>query len=71
MPNEINFEDYAQEQTFLPDLTETSVTDLDYSAPNVRLPGLNAERQVRFVEGLKRHEGIMVYSGNGLPPPDH
>ncbi|KAE8952604.1 hypothetical protein PR001_g33222, partial [Phytophthora rubi] len=31
----IELEDYAQELAFLPDLTEVSVTVLDYSAPNV------------------------------------
>ncbi|KAG6623045.1 uncharacterized protein IUM83_12331 [Phytophthora cinnamomi] len=69
MPNEINLEDYAHELAFLPDLTETSVTDLDYSAPNVRLPGVSAERQDRVVEVLKKHEKIMISSGNALPPP--
>ncbi|KAG6592636.1 uncharacterized protein IUM83_12410 [Phytophthora cinnamomi] len=69
IPNEINLDDYAHELAFLPDLTETSVTDLDYSAPNVRLPGVSAERQDRVVEVLKKHEKIMISSGNALPPP--
>ncbi|KAG6622501.1 uncharacterized protein IUM83_05308 [Phytophthora cinnamomi] len=62
MPNEINLEDYAHELAILPDLTETSVTDLDYSAPNVRLPGVSAKRQDRVVEVLKKHEKIMISS---------
>ncbi|EGZ27554.1 hypothetical protein PHYSODRAFT_247090 [Phytophthora sojae] len=69
LPNEINLEDYAHELAFLPDLTEASVTELDYSAENVRHPELSRGRQDRLVKVLKKHEKIMISSGNALPPP--
>ncbi|OWZ04941.1 LOW QUALITY PROTEIN: hypothetical protein PHMEG_00023062 [Phytophthora megakarya] len=34
--NNLSLEDYAQELAFLPDLTEPYVTELDYTAPNVK-----------------------------------
>ncbi|OWZ08298.1 hypothetical protein PHMEG_00019182 [Phytophthora megakarya] len=67
--NYISLEDYAQELTFLPDLTEPSVTELDYTAPNVKKSSFVDDQQRRLDEVLKKHEAIMVSSGNALPPP--
>ncbi|OWZ00156.1 hypothetical protein PHMEG_00028719 [Phytophthora megakarya] len=67
--NYISLEDYAQELAFLPDLTEPSVTVLDYEGSNVKNPVLTDEQQQRLVEMLKSHESIMISSGNALPPP--
>ncbi|GMF24388.1 unnamed protein product [Phytophthora fragariaefolia] len=67
--NAIEFEDYARELAFLPDLTEAASTTLDYTGPHVRHPSLSVEQQDRVVEVLKSHERIMISSGNALPPP--
>ncbi|OWZ08101.1 hypothetical protein PHMEG_00019409 [Phytophthora megakarya] len=67
--NYISFEDYAQELAFLPDLTEPSVTELEYTAPNVKNSGFIGDQQRRLDEVLKKHEAIMILSDNGLPPP--
>ncbi|KAH7491753.1 Retrovirus-related Pol polyprotein from transposon 17.6 [Phytophthora ramorum] len=67
--NHIELEDYAQELAFLPDLTETSVTILDYSAPNVQNVEFKGGQQKRLINVLKKHEQIMISSGNTLPPP--
>ncbi|OWZ17154.1 hypothetical protein PHMEG_0008947 [Phytophthora megakarya] len=67
--NYISLEDYAQELAFLPDLTEPSVTELDYTAPNVKNPSFRDDQQRRLDEVLKNHESIMISSGNALPPP--
>ncbi|OWY90758.1 hypothetical protein PHMEG_00040970, partial [Phytophthora megakarya] len=67
--NYISLEDYAQELAFLPDLTEPSVTEVDYTVPNVRNPSFIGDQQRRLDEVLKRHEAIMISSGNALPPP--
>ncbi|GMF46312.1 unnamed protein product [Phytophthora lilii] len=65
----IGLEDYAHELAFLPDLTETSATELDFSAPNVQNPELTTDQQERLVGVLEKHQGIMISSGNALPPP--
>ncbi|GMF42918.1 unnamed protein product [Phytophthora fragariaefolia] len=67
--NAIEFEDYARELAFLPDLTEAASTTLDYTGPHVRHPSLSVEQQDRVVKVLKSHERIMISSGNALPPP--
>ncbi|GMG16546.1 unnamed protein product [Phytophthora fragariaefolia] len=41
--NAIEFEDYARELAFLPDLTEAASTTLDYTGPHVRHPSLSVE----------------------------
>ncbi|OWY93664.1 hypothetical protein PHMEG_00036860 [Phytophthora megakarya] len=51
--NYISLEDYAQELAFLPDLTEPSVTELDYTAPNVKNPSFIGDQQRRLNEVLK------------------
>ncbi|EGZ16440.1 hypothetical protein PHYSODRAFT_262607 [Phytophthora sojae] len=66
---EIHFEDYAHELAFLPDLTAPASTILDYDAPNVKNPSLDPIGQIKLVETLRRHEEIMIASGNALPPP--
>ncbi|OWZ08043.1 hypothetical protein PHMEG_00019481 [Phytophthora megakarya] len=67
--NYISLEDYAQELAFLPDLTEPSVTELDYTAPNVKNSSFAGDQQRRLDDVLKKHEAIMISSGNALPPP--
>ncbi|GMF20041.1 unnamed protein product [Phytophthora fragariaefolia] len=67
--NAIEFEDYARELAFLPDLTEAASTTLDYTGSHVRHPSLSVEQQDRVVKVLKSHERIMISSGNALPPP--
>ncbi|OWY98526.1 hypothetical protein PHMEG_00030691, partial [Phytophthora megakarya] len=67
--NYILVEDYAQELAFLPYLTEPSVTELDYTAPNVKNSSFGDDQQRRLDDVLKMHEVIMISSGNALPPP--
>ncbi|OWZ03949.1 hypothetical protein PHMEG_00024236, partial [Phytophthora megakarya] len=67
--NEMELADYAHELAFLPDLTEPSSTVLDYTGPNVVNESLGEDEQRKLVEVLRRHEEIMIASGNGLPPP--
>ncbi|GMF34800.1 unnamed protein product [Phytophthora fragariaefolia] len=67
--NDIEFEVYARELAFLPNLTEAVSTTLDYTAPHVRHPSLSVEQQDRVVKILKSHERIMISSGNALRPP--
>ncbi|KAG4059891.1 hypothetical protein PC123_g5183 [Phytophthora cactorum] len=62
-------EDYAHELAFLPDLTETSPTTLDYSAPNVQGDEHTSDEQSRLVAMLRSHEVTMIASGNALPLP--
>ncbi|KAG3203091.1 hypothetical protein PC129_g23042 [Phytophthora cactorum] len=62
-------EDYAHELPFLSDLTETSPTTLDYSTPNVQDDEHTSAEQSRLVAMLRRHEEIMITSGNSLPLP--
>ncbi|OWZ17605.1 LOW QUALITY PROTEIN: hypothetical protein PHMEG_0008442 [Phytophthora megakarya] len=66
--NYIPLEDYAQELVFLPDLTEPSVTELDYTAPNVKNQCFVGEKQRRLDDVLTKHEAIIISSGNALPP---
>ncbi|POM64293.1 Hypothetical protein PHPALM_20200 [Phytophthora palmivora] len=67
--NDIELTDYAQELAFLPDLTEITITALDYTGPNVQNKDLDVGQQQQLVDVLKRHEKIMISSGNALPPP--
>ncbi|POM57488.1 Hypothetical protein PHPALM_37995, partial [Phytophthora palmivora] len=69
LANDIELTDYAQELAFLPDLTEVTVTALDYTGPNVQNKDLDVGQQQKLVDVLKRHEKIMISSGNALPPP--
>ncbi|POM79785.1 Hypothetical protein PHPALM_2465 [Phytophthora palmivora] len=69
LANDIELTDYAQELAFLPDLTEVTVTALDYTGPNVQNKDLDEGQQQKLVDVLKRHEKIMISSGNALPPP--
>ncbi|POM72402.1 Hypothetical protein PHPALM_10884, partial [Phytophthora palmivora] len=69
LANEIELTDYAQELAFLPDLTEITVTALDYTGPNIQNKDLDADQQQKLVDVLKHHEKIMISSGNALPPP--
>ncbi|GMF15169.1 unnamed protein product [Phytophthora fragariaefolia] len=48
--NDIEFEDYARELAFLPDLTEAASTTLDYTGPHARHPSLSVEQQDRVVQ---------------------
>ncbi|KAG6614481.1 reverse transcriptase [Phytophthora cinnamomi] len=66
---DIELEDYAHELAFLPDLSEPEPTTLDYSAANVKNPELSADQQRSLIEVLRRHESIMIASGNARPPP--
>ncbi|OWY92377.1 hypothetical protein PHMEG_00038653 [Phytophthora megakarya] len=67
--NYISLEAYPQELAFLPDLTEPSVTELDYTAPNMKNSSFIGDQQRRLDEVLKKHEAIMISSGNALPLP--
>ncbi|GMG15721.1 unnamed protein product [Phytophthora fragariaefolia] len=67
--NGVHFEDFAHELAFLPDLTVPASTILDYDAPNVKNPSLDPTAQLKLVETRRRHEEIMLASGNALPPP--
>ncbi|OWY92191.1 hypothetical protein PHMEG_00038907, partial [Phytophthora megakarya] len=51
--NYVSLEDYAQELAFLPDLTEPSVTELDYTAPNVKNSSFRGDQQRRLDETSK------------------
>ncbi|KAJ8574572.1 hypothetical protein ON010_g4642 [Phytophthora cinnamomi] len=46
----IELEDYAHELAFLPDLSETVPTTLDYSAANVTNPELSEDQQENLIE---------------------
>ncbi|POM66574.1 Hypothetical protein PHPALM_17546 [Phytophthora palmivora] len=69
LANDIELTDYAQELAFLPDLTEITVTALDYTGRNVQNKDLDVGQQQKLVDVLKRHEKIVMSSGNALPPP--
>ncbi|POM72161.1 Hypothetical protein PHPALM_11168, partial [Phytophthora palmivora] len=69
LAKDIDLTDYAQELAFLPDLTEITVTALNYTGPNVQNKDLDVGQQEKLVDVLKRHEKIMISSGNSLPPP--
>ncbi|OWZ08070.1 reverse transcriptase, partial [Phytophthora megakarya] len=49
----ITDKDYAQELAFLPDLTKPSVTELDYTAPNVKNPSFVGGQQRRLDKGMQ------------------
>ncbi|GMF39308.1 unnamed protein product [Phytophthora fragariaefolia] len=67
--NEIDLEDYAHELAFLSDLTDSASTVLDYGGSNVVCSAHTPRQREKLVKALKAHEGIMVASGNALPPP--
>ncbi|OWZ03716.1 hypothetical protein PHMEG_00024504 [Phytophthora megakarya] len=67
--NYISLEDYAQELAFLPASIEPSVTEHDYTTPNVKNPSFVGDQQRRLDDVLKKQEAIMISSGNALPPP--
>ncbi|POM58634.1 Hypothetical protein PHPALM_36696 [Phytophthora palmivora] len=69
LANDIELTDYTQELAFLPDLTEITVTALDYTGPNVQNKDLDVGQQQKLVDVLKHHEKIMISSDNALPPP--
>ncbi|POM66448.1 Eukaryotic/viral aspartic protease [Phytophthora palmivora] len=41
----------------------------DYTGPNIQNKDLDVGQQQKLVDVLKRHEKIMISSGNALPPP--
>ncbi|OWZ05086.1 hypothetical protein PHMEG_00022896 [Phytophthora megakarya] len=49
----ISLEDYAQELAFLPDLTEPSVTEVDYTASNMKSSSFVGDQQRRLDDVLK------------------
>ncbi|KAE9266528.1 hypothetical protein PR003_g32094, partial [Phytophthora rubi] len=67
--NEIDLADYAHELAFLPDLTDSALTVLDYASKNVVCTAHTESQRAKLVEMLKKQEGIMIASGNALPPP--
>ncbi|GMF52854.1 unnamed protein product [Phytophthora fragariaefolia] len=67
--NEIDLEDYAHELAFLPDLTDSASTVLDYGGSNVVCSVHTPSQREKLVKALKAQEGIMIASGNALPPP--
>ncbi|GMF57299.1 unnamed protein product [Phytophthora fragariaefolia] len=67
--NEIDLEDYAHELAFLPDLTDSASTVLDYGGSNVVCSAHTPSQREKLVKALKAQEGIMIASGNALPPP--
>ncbi|OWZ01547.1 Eukaryotic/viral aspartic protease, partial [Phytophthora megakarya] len=50
--------DYAQELAFLPDLTEPSVTELNYTAPNVKNSSFIGDQQRRLDEVTLMSKGM-------------
>ncbi|GMF33637.1 unnamed protein product [Phytophthora fragariaefolia] len=67
--NEIDLEDYAHELAFLPDLTDSASTVLDYGGSNGVCSAHTPSQREKLVKALKAHEGIMIASGNALPQP--
>ncbi|KAE8958196.1 hypothetical protein PR001_g31119, partial [Phytophthora rubi] len=67
--NEIDLADYAHELAFLPELTDSALTVLDYASKNVVCTAHTESQRSKLVEMLKKQEGIMIASGNALPPP--
>ncbi|OWZ14209.1 hypothetical protein PHMEG_00012341 [Phytophthora megakarya] len=53
----------------LPDFTEPSVHELDYTASNVKDSSFVGNQQRRLDDVLKKHEAIMISRGNALSPP--
>ncbi|OWY94236.1 hypothetical protein PHMEG_00036092, partial [Phytophthora megakarya] len=68
-PADVELTDYAQELAFLPDFSDHSPTEPDFSAANVVNPALSVDDQAKLVNVLKTHKSIMIASGNALPPP--
>ncbi|OWY98320.1 hypothetical protein PHMEG_00030939 [Phytophthora megakarya] len=68
-PADVELTDYAQELAFLPDFSDHSPTELDFSAANVLNSALSVDDQAKLVNVLKAHKNIMIASGNALPPP--
>ncbi|KAE9175558.1 hypothetical protein PF005_g25349 [Phytophthora fragariae] len=68
-PTRIQLDDFAHELAFLPDLTTTEPTILDYEGDNVRSSTHSTEQYNKLVKVLRRHAKIMISSGNALPPP--
>ncbi|OWY93931.1 hypothetical protein PHMEG_00036487, partial [Phytophthora megakarya] len=68
-PADVELTDYAQELAFLPDFSDHSPTELDFSAANVMNSTLSGDDQAKLVNVLKTHKSIMIASGNALPPP--
>ncbi|GMF58211.1 unnamed protein product [Phytophthora fragariaefolia] len=69
--NEIDLEDYAHELAFLPNLTDSASTVLDYGGSNVVCSAHMPSQREKLVKALKAQEGIMIASGNALPPPTY
>ncbi|GMG17673.1 unnamed protein product [Phytophthora fragariaefolia] len=67
--NEIDLEDYAHELAFLPDLTDSASSVLDYGGSNVVCSAHTPSQRGKLVKALKAQEGIMIASGNALSPP--
>ncbi|GMF49048.1 unnamed protein product [Phytophthora fragariaefolia] len=59
----------GQEDRHPRDCQGPTSTILDYDSPNVKNPALDPIAQLKLVETLRRHEEIMIASGNVLPPP--
>ncbi|OWZ15824.1 hypothetical protein PHMEG_00010471 [Phytophthora megakarya] len=68
-PADFELTDYSQELVFLPDLSDHSPTELDFSAADVLNPTLSVDDQAKLVNVLKTHRNIMIASGNALPLP--
>ncbi|OWZ10020.1 hypothetical protein PHMEG_00017197 [Phytophthora megakarya] len=64
--NYISLEDYAQEWAFLPDLTEPSVTELDYTAPNVK--NSSFRKLYELLKGLLK-AGLIAFSDSPWASP--
>ncbi|GMF49053.1 unnamed protein product [Phytophthora fragariaefolia] len=67
--NEIDLGDYAHELAFLPDLTDSASTVLDYGGPNVVCSAHTPSQREKLLKALKAQEGILIASGNALPLP--
>ncbi|GMG18211.1 unnamed protein product [Phytophthora fragariaefolia] len=63
--NEIDLEDYAHELAFLPDLTDSASTVLDYGGSNVVCSAHTPSQQEKLVKALKAQEGIMIATTQG------
>ncbi|OWZ06805.1 hypothetical protein PHMEG_00020899 [Phytophthora megakarya] len=69
-PADVELTDYAQELAFLPDFSDHSPTELDFSAANVMNSTLSGDDQPSQVSGcLENSQKHMIASGNALPPP--
>ncbi|OWZ03654.1 hypothetical protein PHMEG_00024573 [Phytophthora megakarya] len=68
-PADVELTGYAQELAFLPEFSDHSSTELDFSAANVMNSTISVDDQAKLVNVLKTHKNIMITSGNALPPP--